>query len=395
MQFARSDRASEGVSRRRGTMMAITLAASLLGTLSFTASAFASAKPAARTPKKVSPYHSYFSQLTAAEQGATAGDTVTEAGSTLFEPLFAVWGDDHPLGLTIDSAGGGSGGGKTDAEDNTIQIGASDAPRFTTDPSTFVNIPVVVSAQEIIYNVPGLSKSTHLKLNPTILNGMYTGAIDNWDNAAIKSLNPGVTLPNQAIVPIHRTGSTGDSYLFSSYLYLGDTDAFVASTGPSESPTWPNVASALAEGSNGTVESACEETAGCIAYLGSSYLRSAEASSSLGTAMLLNGAGNYVNINVTNIKNEVADVPRIPASGSVSLVYEKHAKFGWPIVNFEYAFVNTSPGVSHPADVKALLAWAMDPRKGATVANLSPFFFQPLPPKAIGVALALLKSIPS
>ena len=52
----------------------------------------------------------------------------------------------------------------------------------------------MISYQYIAYNIPGVSAT--LKLNGSIIAGIFMGTITNWDSPAIAALNPGVTLPN-------------------------------------------------------------------------------------------------------------------------------------------------------------------------------------------------------
>ena len=59
-----------------------------------------------------------------------AGGQVTETGSTLLYPLFNLWASGYNekySNTTIQTAGTGSGTGISDAENGTIDIGASDA----------------------------------------------------------------------------------------------------------------------------------------------------------------------------------------------------------------------------------------------------------------------------
>ena len=82
------------------------------------------------------------------------------------------------------------------ASSGVDSIGASDvyvAPSQIA--SGLMNIPEVVSAQTVNYNVPGLKSSVHLKLNATVLNSMFTGKITNWNDPAIAALNKGVSIP--------------------------------------------------------------------------------------------------------------------------------------------------------------------------------------------------------
>ena len=61
-----------------------------------------------------------------------------------------------------------------------------------------------------------------MKFTPTILNDIYDGAITNWDNKLIAKVNPGVTLPDQTIIPVRRIDWSGDTFIFTSYLWYGD-----------------------------------------------------------------------------------------------------------------------------------------------------------------------------
>jgi phosphate transport system substrate-binding protein len=326
-----------------------------------------------------------------------------ETGSSLFFPLFQAWSATYsPSHITPASTG--SGTGQTDAEQGLVDIGASDAYLPAGAPGGVINIPEVVSAQTISYNLPGLAKGTHLNLNSAILDDMYDGTITNWDNTAVKKANPGIEIPNVTVVPIHRSDSSGDTFLFTSYLDFGldgsadnplSGSSFVAPAGgPNTGFTaWPNVPGSLSAKGNSGMQSLCIATPGCVAYIGVSYLRGS-LKGGLEYAKLQNGKKQYVLPTPQTIAAEVASFKQIPSNGSISLIYSLSAKGGYPIVNFEYAIVKQSPSSStQAAAVKALLAWGMDPRHGASSSMLTPFLFQPLAPNAMAVALAEIKSI--
>ena len=44
------------------------------------------------------------------------------------------------------------------------------------------------------------------------------GTITNWNDPAIKALNPKATIPDLKITPVHRTGNSGTTYNFTDYL---------------------------------------------------------------------------------------------------------------------------------------------------------------------------------
>ena len=348
----------------------------------------------AHKPKSASQFYASVEKgLTSLENGAPKGVSLLETGSTLLYPVISEWASQYPT-TKVTTAGTGSGAGISDASNGTVQIGASDAYLPASASSNLLDIPVDVSAQQIDYNLPGLAGKHHLHLNATVINDIYDGKITKWNNSAIASLNPGVKLPNMTIVPFHRSDGSGDTFMFSSYLAFQDKSSWVPSHGgPNTSITWPSNQNALAEQGNGGMLAGCEKTPGCIAYIGISWLRSA-LKAGLGDAQIANGSGNYVLPTPGNISSEVASFHDVPASGAISLINSKSAKYGYPIVNFEYAIVNAKQSSTKTADaIKAFLAWGMDPRHGSSTKDLTKFYFHPLAPGAMQIAVNLLNKI--
>ncbi|HUY86725.1 MAG TPA: phosphate ABC transporter substrate-binding protein PstS [Acidimicrobiales bacterium] len=338
--------------------------------------------------------------LTALENYVPSSSNVAlgETGSSLLYPMFNIW---VPLfnkqwsNYQITTASTGSGTGISSAANGTVQIGASDAylsQSQTTATPGLMNIPLVISAQMINYNIPGLSSSTNLKLSGAVLSKIYQGTITNWNDPAIAALNPGVTLPSLTIVPLHRSDGSGDTFLFSTLLTDTDANGWGTKVGEGTTVTWPTVPGALAENGNGGMVSGCKATPGCVAYIGISYL--SQTQGSLGEAQVQNKAGNFELPTQTAIAAEAASfASSTPASGAISLIYGP-ASGGYPIINYEYAIVNktqSSPTVAQ--GIKSFLAWCMDSQGGATASNLSQVGFQPLPPSAIAVGANLLSQI--
>ena len=73
-----------------------------------------------------------------------------------------------------------------------------------------MNVPIAISAQAVDYNVPGAP--SYLKFTGNVLAEIYQGKITNWDASQIAHLNPGVTLPNLAIVPVRRVDSSSPAF---------------------------------------------------------------------------------------------------------------------------------------------------------------------------------------
>jgi phosphate transport system substrate-binding protein len=396
-----------GSTARVGVRSAALVAVALAGSIGLAAIA---ASPAAAVHKvqghKKGPGTSTAAQLakdekalSALEAAAPSGVKIAEKGSSLFYPLWLEWQGGNPPD-PLNPAAGGSGQGVAGAIAGTVQIGASDAFLPKTQlagPPVMLDIPVVVSAQDLVYNLSGVPASTHIKLTATIVNDIYDGAITHWNNKLIAKANPGLTLPTTTIVPIRRSDSSGDTFLFTSYIYYGDKSSWNHPS-PYDGPnlfyaSWPSVSGELAENGNQGIVNTLKTTPGGIGYVGVSYFAQTNAAG-LGFAALQNGKGNFVTPSNGTIAAEVGSYQRLPANGAISLIYSKSAPKGYPITNFEYAIVQQNQASSTTAAaIKAVLAWGMDPRDGAASSFLSPVNFRPLAVNALTLAIKLVQSI--
>src|SRR5690242_8735600 len=238
-----------------------------------------------------------------------------------------------------------------------------------------VNIPLAVSAQQVNYNLPGLRPATHLKLNGKILALMYQGSITSWNDPRIAAINPGVALPHTRVVPLHRADSSGDTFLFTSYLSTQDAP-WDRVTGYGTTVNWPPVPGARAETRNTGMVAGCRATPGCVAYIGIAYLTSAT-NGGLGYASLRNALGAYEPPTPKTIGTAVAGfVSTTPVNQTISMV-DGPAVTGYPIVNYEYAIVSTRQRSAAKArDIKAFLRWVIT--EGNARQYLDQFRFQPL-----------------
>lgn len=102
---------------------------------------------------------------------------------------------------------------------------------------TVATVPGALVAVEVVYNVPALSAP--LRLNASVLAGIYSGGITQWSAAPIAALNPGVDLPSGTpILPIYRDGSSGVNLPFTQYLTAGST-TWASTVGSGASVDWP------------------------------------------------------------------------------------------------------------------------------------------------------------
>jgi phosphate transport system substrate-binding protein len=326
-----------------------------------------------------------------------AGGTVSETGSTLLYPLFNLWSGGYSTkysSVTIQTAGTGSGTGISEATNGTINIGASDAylsPSEVSASPDLRNIPLAISAQLAAYNVPGVT--AHLKLSGKVLSEIYQGQVAKWNDPAIAGLNPGVTLPSIPIVTLHRSDSSGDTFLWTTYLSKADPSGWGNKIGYNTTVQWPAAPGALGESGNSGMVSGCKATAGCIAYIGISYLTQA-LQAGLGYAALGNAKHQYVAPTQASIAAEAAGfVNKTPANGTISLIYG-NVNNGYPIVNYEYAIVSTHQSSSSTAkNIRSVLEWSINSKDGANNSYLAQVNFQPLPSNVVAQSIKQILSI--
>ncbi|HEY6470978.1 MAG TPA: phosphate ABC transporter substrate-binding protein PstS [Candidatus Dormibacteraeota bacterium] len=329
----------------------------------------------------------------------TSAVTLSESGSSLLLPflqeLVAPLTAAYP-NITLTPSGGGSGKGISDAIAGNSVMGGTDAylspAQFQQNPS-IANIPIAVSAQGIWVNVPGVSS---LRLSGDVIAKIYQGSITKWNDPAIAALNSGVTLPSTTIMPLVRQGSSGDTFLFTSFL-SATSSAWSNGPGAGTSVTWPKVATEGSASSNPGMVAACK--AGCIAYIGVSASAAATTAGLL-EAQIENKSGAFVTPTPTTIAAAVnAGAFAIPANLALSLIYQSGAQ-SYPIVNFEYVAVNTTqPSADAALALRTFLAWAIDPNGGSQASFLSAENFIGLkasvPPTVLNAIVAKIDSISS
>jgi phosphate transport system substrate-binding protein len=226
--------------------------------------------------------------------------TLNIAGSTLVFPLMNSWTFAyHQLypGVTVNYNSIGSGGGIAQITARTVDIGATDAPltsaQYSALPATVVTIPESISAVVPAYNLPGIKNG--LKFTGDVLARIFLGNITNWDDPAIASLNPGVSLPNHAITVVHRSDGSGTMYAFTNF--LADSNAqWRSKVGYSITPNWPT---GIGCKGNEGVAGCIENTPYSIGPLEIAYV--IENPSLISYGAVKNAAGNFILANLTNI----------------------------------------------------------------------------------------------
>src|SRR5256885_1565683 len=159
----------------------------------------------------------------------TTGQKVTLLGSgaTFPYPLITKWSsvyvNDTGGRVQVNYQGIGSGAGIQAITAKTVDFAGSDAPLKPSERAAapgLLHIPETIGAVTAGYNVASLSSG--LNLTGHVLGEIFLGKITTWNHANISALNPGVVLPSSTITVVHRSDSSGTTFVWTNYLHLAN-----------------------------------------------------------------------------------------------------------------------------------------------------------------------------
>jgi len=206
--------------------------------------------------------------LAAAGPLAAQNIRITGAGATFPYPIYSKWVLEYTSlhnNIQINYAAIGSGGGIRQFSDHTVAFGATDGPM--TDSmigavnGNVIHIPTVLGSVVPTYNIPGVTQQ--LKFTGDLLAGIFLGQITNWNDSRIAAVNPGVSLPNQDIVVVHRSDGSGTTYIWTDYLSKVNSE-WSRRVGKATSVNWPV---GLGGQGNPGVAATVSRTPGAIGYV--------------------------------------------------------------------------------------------------------------------------------
>jgi phosphate transport system substrate-binding protein len=313
---------------------------------------------------------------------AAQAQKLTAAGATFPYPVYSKWFSEysaaHP-GVEINYQSIGSGGGIRQVTTGLVDFGASDMPMtdeaLGSSKVKLIHIPTVLGAVVPIFNVPGVGD---IKFSGEVLADIFLGKISTWNDGRIAKDNPGVKLPDQKIIVVHRSDGSGTSFIWTDYLSKVSKD-WAGGPGKGASPSWPvGVGGKGNEGVAGLVR----QLPGAIGYVELIYALQ----NKISYGEVKNAAGNWQKASIAGVTEAAASIKQMPADYRISITNAPGAN-SYPISSFTYLLIPV-----HAADptkgkvIKDLLSWIVKSGEGE-VSSLS---YAPLPEN---VAEKVLKTV--
>jgi len=295
---------------------------------------------------------------------------LTGAGATFPYPIYSKWFSEYSAahsGVEINYQSIGSGGGIRQVTSGLVDFGASDMPMtdeaLSASKIKLIHIPTVLGAVVPVFNVPGVAD---IRFSGSTLADIYLGKITTWADPAIAKDNPGVKLPDQKIVVVHRADSSGTSFIFTDYLSKVSND-WAGGPGKGSAPGWPTgVGGKGNEGVAGLVR----QIPGAIGYVELIYALQ----NKMPFGAVKNAAGNYVKGSIAGV-TEAGASAKMPADYRVSIT-NAPGPSAYPISSFTYLLIPAKPiNPGNQKTLKDMLNWIVTSGES----EVSALSYAPLP----------------
>ena len=302
---------------------------------------------------------------------------ISGAGATFPYPVYAKWAEayNQSAGVKMNYQSIGSGGGIKQITAKTVDFGASDAPLTAEqlNKEGLLQFPMVMGGVVPVVNLEGI-EAGQLKLSAKVLADIYLGKIEKWNDSAITSLNPGLSLPGKAITVVHRSDGSGTTWIYTNYLSKVSPE-WKSSVGNDKAVSWP--VGVGGKGNEG-VASYVSRIKGTIGYVEYAYALQ----NKMASVKLENHDGKYVDPTSAAFQAAAANADWSNAPGFYMVLTDQPGAGSWPITGATFILMHKQQ--AKPEVAKAVLgffAWAY--QNGDDMA--SALDYVPMPDSVVGL----------
>jgi len=288
------------------------------------------------------------------------------AGATFPYPIYSKWFDVYHTqhsSVQINYQSIGSGGGIRQLTAGTVDFGASDAPMNddqlkeyqTKNGCAVLHFPTVLGAVVPIYNIPKVTAD--IKFSQKAIAGIYLGTITKWNDPEITKANPGLSLPGDDIVVVHRSDGSGTSFIWTDFLSKVSPD-WKGKVGASASVNWPV---GLGGKGNEGVSGLVKQTPDSIGYVELIYAKQ----NNISFGYMQNADGKFLQASLEGVTAAAAGAAKsMPDDFRVSITDAPGAT-AYPVSSFTWLLIPQEIKDAGKRDaIKAFLKWMLTDGQG-------------------------------
>ncbi|MBR5002903.1 MAG: phosphate ABC transporter substrate-binding protein PstS [Bacteroidaceae bacterium] len=318
--------------------------------------------------------------------GGRKAQELSGAGATFPLPFYNVVFENFSQvnGDVVAYGGIGSGGGVRNLRDKIVDFAGSDAflsDKEMAEMNPVIHIPTCMGAVVVAYNLDGVDE---LKLSGEVIADIFAGNIKMWNDERLATLNPDVTLPAEAIIPVFRSDGSGTTFVFTDYL-TKVSPMWKEKFGAGKSVNFP---SGQAAKGNPGVAGVVKQTKNSIGYVGSEYAFA----QNIPYAQIQNVRGEFVLPSSASISAAASGV--IPADTRCSIT-NADAAGAYPISTFTWMIIYKEQNYSDRSKEQAvatldLLQYILSDEVQKITSEVH---YAPLPDKAKELSMKNLKAV--
>lgn len=266
---------------------------------------------------------------------AGAQSKLNGAGASFPYPVYSQWAYKYNAitGVQINYQSIGSGGGIQQIKAKTVNFGASDAPlkKEELDAAGLMQFPLIMGGVVPVINVEGIQPG-QLKLSGDLLAKIFMGSVKEWNDPAIKALNPDVKIPDMPIAVIHRADGSGTTWIFTNYLSAVSSD-WKSKIGADKAVSWPV---GLGGKGNEGVSAYVKQVNGSIGYVEYAYALQ----NKMTHVQLQNKAGKFVGPEDQSFMAAAANADWKNAPGFYMVLVDQPGEKSWPITGASFILIH-------------------------------------------------------
>jgi phosphate transport system substrate-binding protein len=303
-----------------------------------------------------------------------SGTTLTGAGATFPNPIYSKWFDAYhrETGVRINYQSIGSGGGIRQFIEGTVDFGATDSPmtdeQIAAVKGDVMHVPTVLGAVVATYNLPAVG-ARPLRFDGSTLADIFLGRITKWNDRRLAALNPGVKLPDQDILVVHRSDGSGTTYIFTDFLAKVSPE-WKTKVGRATSVEWPV---GLGGKGNEGVTQQVKQSEGAIGYVELIYALA----NGLGYGEVKNADGKFITPSLASVTAAAASARLAPDTDFRVSITNAPGAEAYPISSFTWLLIHTrDPQSPRNRAIRKFIGWMLEPAPQRMAADLH---YAPLP----------------
>lgn len=301
---------------------------------------------------------------------------INGAGATFPSPIYSNWSYNYSEisdnRVQVNYQGVGSGAGINQLKEKTIDFAGSDAPLTDEelDQAGLIQFPMLAGGIVVVVNLPGM-KDGDLKLSRKSMEGIWFGRIKKWNDPDLQKENPDHDLPDLDLTVVHRSDSSGTSFLFTSYLASISAE-WKEKIGAGKTVHWPTGIGGV---KNPGVCNNVSRIPGAIGYTEYTYAKEMK----LSTVSLQNRSDKYVVPDERSFQETMEKIDWETSSGFYTIPVNIEGDNAWPVLGITYILYRKDQDDLHKKELLRYFNWCFEGGRNSAIR----MYYLPIPQKII------------